>query len=93
MITKRTITDKIEIVGEYRHVQVRIATVIEEDGVELSRSFHRHVVSPTDDYSGETDEVKAVCQAVFTAEVVEAYELSQVAQVDTTESEQVDETE
>ena len=93
MITKRTITDKIEIVGEYRHVQVRIATVIEEDGVELSRSFHRHVVSPTDDYSGETAEVQAVCQGVFTAEVVEAYELSQVAQVDTTESEQVDETE
>lgn len=93
MITKRTITDKIEIVGEYRHVQVRIATVIEEDGVELSRSFHRHVVSPTDDYSGETAEVQAVCQAVFTAEVGEAYELSQVAQVDTTESAQVDETE
>ena len=80
MITKRTITDKIEIVGIHRHVQVRTATVIEEDGVELSRSFHRHVVSPTDDYSGETDEVKAVCEAVFTAEVVEAYELSQSAQ-------------
>jgi hypothetical protein len=85
MITKRTITDKIEIVGDYRHVQVRTATVIEEDGVELSRSFHRHVVSPTDDYSGETDEVKAVCEAVFTAEVVEAYELSQSAQVDEAE--------
>jgi hypothetical protein len=84
-ITKRTITDKIEIVGDYRHVQVRTATVIEEDGVELSRSFHRHVVSPTDDYSGETDEVKAVCEAVFTAEVVEAYELSQSAQVDEAE--------
>ena len=93
MITKRTITDKIEIVGSYRHVQVRTATVIEEDGVELSRSFHRHVVSPTDDYSGETAEVQAVCQAVFTAEVVEAYELSQVAQVDTTESAPSDETE
>ena len=74
MITKRTITDKIEVVGEYRHVQVRTATVIEEDGVELSSSFHRHVVAPTDDYSGETDEVKAVCQAVFTPEVVEAYD-------------------
>jgi hypothetical protein len=85
MLTKRTITDKIEIVGDYRHVQVRTATVIEEDGVELSRSFHRHVVSPTDDYSGETDEVKAVCEAVFTAEVVEAYELSQSAQVDEAE--------
>jgi hypothetical protein len=84
-ITKRTITDKIEIVGIHRHVQVRTATVIEEDGVELSRSFHRHVVSPTDDYSGETDEVKAVCEAVFTAEVVEAYELSQSAQVDEAE--------
>ncbi len=84
-ITKQTITDKIEIVGIHRHVQVRTATVIEEDGVELSRSFHRHVVSPTDDYSGETDEVKAVCEAVFTAEVVEAYELSQSAQVDEAE--------
>jgi hypothetical protein len=84
-ITKRTITDKIEIVGQYRHLQVRQATVIEEDGVELSRSFHRHVVAPTDDYSGETNEVKAVCEAVFTAEVVEAYELSQSAQVDEAE--------
>ena len=73
-ITKRTITDKIEIVGIHRHVQVRTATIIEEDGVELSRSFHRHVVAPTDDYSGETDEVKAVCQAVFTPEVIEAYQ-------------------
>ena len=84
-ITKRTEIDKIEIVGIHRHVQVRTATVIEEDGVELSRSFHRHVVAPTDDYSGETDEVKAVCEAVFTAEVVEAYELSQSAQVDEAE--------
>ena len=76
-ITKRTITDKIEIVGQYRHVQVRTATVIEEDGVELSRSFHRHVVAPTDNYSGETDEVQAVCQAVFTPEVDEAYQNAQ----------------
>jgi hypothetical protein len=76
-ITKRTITDKIEIVGQYRHVQVRTATVIEEDGVELSRSFHRHVVAPTDDYSGETPEVQAVCQAVFTPEVIEAYQNAQ----------------
>lgn len=85
MITKRIETDKLEIVGNYRHVQVRTATVIDEDGVELSRSFHRHVVSPSDDYSGETDEVKAVCEAVFTAEVVEAYELSQVAPSDEAE--------
>jgi hypothetical protein len=84
-ITKRTEIDKIEIVGQYRHVQVRQATVIEEDGVELSRSFHRHVVAPTDDYSNESAEVQAVCEAVFTAEVVEAYELSQSAQVDEAE--------
>jgi hypothetical protein len=84
-LEKITEIDKIEIVGIHRHVQVRTATVIEEDGVELSRSFHRHVVAPTDDYSGETDEVKAVCEAVFTAEVVEAYELSQSAQVDEAE--------
>lgn len=93
MITKSIITDKIEIVGSHRHVQVRTATVIEEDGVELSRSFHRHVVSPTDDYIGETDEVKAVCEAVFTAQVIEAYELSQVVQVDETESAPSDATE
>jgi hypothetical protein len=84
-ITKRIEVDKLEVVGIHRHVQVRTATVIEEDGVELSRSFHRHVVAPTDDYSGETDEVKAVCEAVFTAEVVEAYELSQSAQVNEAE--------
>jgi hypothetical protein len=59
-LEKITKVDKIEIVGDYRHVQVRTATVIEEDGVEVSRSFHRRVVAPTDDYSGETDEVKAV---------------------------------
>ena len=74
MLTKRTITDKIEVVGIHRHVQVRTATVIEEDGVELSRSFHRHVVAPTDDYSNDTAEVQSVCQAVFTPEVIEAYQ-------------------
>jgi hypothetical protein len=77
MITKQTIIDQIEIVGQFRHVQVRQATIIEEDGVELSRSFHRHVVSPTDDYSKETPEVKAVCQAVFTPEVIETYQNAQ----------------
>jgi hypothetical protein len=76
-ITKRIEVDKLEVVGIHRHVQVRTATVIEEDGVELSRSFHRHVVSPTDDYSNESDEVKAVCQAVFTPEVIEAYQNAQ----------------
>ena len=46
-ITKRTEEDKIEVVGEFKTIQVRTATIIEEDGVELSRSFHSHVVAPT----------------------------------------------
>ena len=47
-------------------VQVRTATVIKEDDTELSRSFHRHVVSPADDWSSESDKVKAICDAVHT---------------------------
>ena len=76
-LTERTEVDKIEIVGPYRAVQVRTATVIERDGEELTRSYHRHVVSAGDDYSNETAEVQAVCAAVHTAEVVTAYEASQ----------------
>ena len=78
MALEKVVTeDKIEIVGEYKHVQVRTATVIKEDGVELSRSFHRHVVTAGQDYSNESLEVQAICAAVHTAEVVAAYEASQ----------------
>ena len=73
-LTKTQTVDKIEIVGDYKHAQVRTATVIEEDGAELSRSYHRHVVSPLDDTSGETAEVQAICASVHTAEVVAAYQ-------------------
>ena len=73
-LTKTQTVDKIEIVGDYKHVQVRTATVIEEDGAELSRSFHRHVVSPLDDTSGETAEVQAICASVHTDEVKAAYQ-------------------
>jgi len=73
-LTKENIEDKIEIVGEHKHVQVRTATVIKEDGVELSRSFHRHVVQPTDDITNETAEVQAICNAVHTQEVKDAYQ-------------------
>jgi len=72
-LTERTVEDKIEIVGDYKHVQVRTATIIERDGVEISRSFHRHVVAPSDDISGESAEVQAVCNAVWTQEVKDAY--------------------
>ena len=70
-ITKRTEQDKIEIVGEFKHIQVRTATVIEEDGVEISRSYHRHVVGPNDDSSNESADVKAMV-AQFHTDAVKA---------------------
>lgn len=76
-LTERQEVDKIEIVGPYRAVQVRTATVIERDGEELTRSYHRHVISAGDDYSNETAEVQAVCASVHTAEVIAAYQAAQ----------------
>lgn len=79
-LTERTVEDKIEIVGEYKHLQVRTAVVIERDGVEISRSFSRHVVSPGDDVSNESAEVQAIAAAVHTAEVIAAYQAHVAAQ-------------
>ena len=73
-LTERTVEDKIEIVGDYKHIQVRTATVIERDGAEISRSFHRHVISPLDDVSSESAEVQAIAAAVHTDEVRAAYQ-------------------
>ena len=73
-LTERTVEDKIEIVGDYKHIQVRTATVIERDGVEISRSFSRHVVAPGDDVLNESAEVQAIANAVHTAEVIAAYQ-------------------
>jgi len=75
-LTKTAVEDKIEIVGDFKSVQVRTATVIKEDGVELSRSFHRHVVTAGDDYSNESTEVQAICAAMHTDAVVAAYNAS-----------------
>ena len=61
--------DKIEIVD--KAVQVRTKTTIMEDGVELSSSYHRHVITEGDDYSGESAKVQAICGVVYTAEVAE----------------------
>jgi hypothetical protein len=79
-LTKETIEDKIEIVGEYKNIQVRTATVIKEDGVEINRSFHRRTLdcivseknednswTHTDtDVSGESAEVQGIATAVWT---------------------------
>jgi hypothetical protein len=79
-LTEESYADKVEIVGDFSHVQVRIATVIKRDGEEISRSFHRHVVAPGDDYSAEDAKVQAVCAAVHTQEVIDAYAAHMEAQ-------------
>ena len=81
-LTKEIIEDKIEIIGEHKNVQVRTATVIKEDDVELNRSFSRkvlHCCTKSDDtwadtdISGESSEVQGVCNAVWTDAVKTAY--------------------
>tara|TARA_R110000823_G_scaffold314359_1_gene443388 strand:- start:53 stop:301 length:249 start_codon:yes stop_codon:yes gene_type:complete len=76
-LTKEVTQDKIEVIGEYRHVQIRTKTAVMEDGVELSSGYHRHVVVAGQDYSSESAEVQAICAVVHTAKVVAAYEASQ----------------
>jgi hypothetical protein len=72
-LTKEVVIDKIEIV-QSGIVQVRQATRIMEDGVQLSQSFHRWTIAPGQDYSDQPDNVKAICQATHTPAVVAAYE-------------------
>ena len=85
-ITKEIIEDKIEVVGDYKTIQVRTATIIKEDGVELSRSFHRHALdcvssvkndddtwTHTDtDVSGESSEVQGIANTVWTDTIKQA---------------------
>ncbi len=88
-LTERTENDKIEIVGQYKAIQVRRATVIERDGAEVTRSFHRHVLHPgtlgesnvlvDTDISGEDADVQAICNAAWTDAVKEAWRLKLVA--------------
>ena len=88
-LTERFENDKIEVVGKYKAVQVRRATVIERDGVEINRSFHRHVLQPgtvaegtstlTDtDISGEDADVQAICTAAWTDAVKESWRVKLV---------------
>jgi phage host-nuclease inhibitor protein Gam len=72
-LTEQTLQDKIEIVGAFKHVQVRTARVIYDNDVEISRSYSRHVVAPDADITSETPEVQAICAAVHTDEVKSAY--------------------
>ena len=79
MLEKQIVVDKVEIVGDLAHVQVRTATRILEDGKVISQSYHRHTIPPGQDYSNECDKVKAICQATHTAEVIAAYQAMQEA--------------
>ena len=94
-LTETQVEDKIEVVGDHKHVQVRTATVIARDGTEISRSFHRHVLSCSTkspdvvdedgnitsagtwgdtDISGESTEVQAICNAVWTDAIKTLYQ-------------------
>jgi hypothetical protein len=88
-LTEQTLEDKIEVVGDYKAVQVRTATVIKRDGVEISRSFHRHALQCSTktgdtwcdtDISGESAEVQGICNAVWSDSVKTAYQTMMDAQ-------------
>ena len=89
-LSERSENDKIEVVGQFKAVQVRRADIVERDGVEIARSFHRHVLqcgsldSNNDlvdtDISGEDADVQAVCNAVWTQSVKDAYKAYLIAQ-------------
>ena len=88
-LTKTQVEDKIEIVGDYKHIQIRTATVIKEDNTELSRSFHRKVLTPGNldgsdnlvdtDTSSESAEVKGIASTVWTTDVKNAWKAKLIA--------------
>jgi len=72
-LTERTEVDKIEVTNDW-NIQVRQATVIEKDGVQVARTFHRWVLTPDSDISDQEQKVKDICNAAWTPEVKAAYE-------------------
>ena len=74
-LTETTKVDQIEVVGDHT-IQVRTATIIERDGTEISRTFHRHIVSPGNDVTHEDPKVQTIANALFTEEVIAAYQAS-----------------
>ena len=76
-LIEKQIVDKVELV-QSNHIQVRTANIIEKDGTEIARTFHRHVLSPGDDVTNEDPKVQAIANAVWTEEVIAAYQASLV---------------
>lgn len=81
-LIEKIIIDKIEII-ETNSIQVRTATIIEKDGVEIAKTYHRHVINPTDDITNEDAKVQAIANAIWTKEVIASYvELQKVNQLE-----------
>jgi hypothetical protein len=74
-LTETTKVDQIEVVGDHT-IQVRTATIIEKDGIEISKSFHRHIVSAGDDVTNEDPKVRAIANAIWTEEIIAQYRQS-----------------
>ena len=82
-LEKIIVNDKLEIIdtGSWKVLQVRTATVIKEDGTEISRNFHRRVIVPTDDWSSEDAEIKTICDAIMTAERINAFKAAEKSSI------------
>ena len=76
-LIERQLVDLVELV-QTNHIQVRTANIIEKDGTEIARTFHRHVLSPGDSIVNEDPKVQAITNAVWTEEVISAYQASLV---------------
>ena len=76
-LIERQLVDLVELV-QTNHIQVRTANIIEKDGTEIARTFHRHVLSPGDSIVNEDPKVQAIANAVWTEEVIAAYQASLV---------------
>ena len=88
-LTKTVEVDQVEVVGPYKHVQVRTATIIKEDGTELNRSYHRKALDPGSldgsnnlvnrDISGKTSEVQGICNTVWTSTIKDSWKAKLIA--------------
>ena len=81
-LTEQTLNDKIELVGDFRQVHIRTATIIKRDGVEISRSFHRRVLAPDADVTEENEEIKGIIDAAWTQEIKDAYAEELASQIE-----------
>lgn len=81
-LEKQTVTDKIEVIGQFSALQIRQANQILEDGVVISQSYHRYVLQPDADLTGQDDKIVAVATAVWTDEVKAAYAAHLAAQAE-----------